>query len=58
MHVDLSRKELVILSNALNEVLHGPEAIDSWEFQTRMGAGREDARGLLSRLSDEIRSTS
>ena len=48
----------MILSNALNEVLHGVEAIEAWEFRTRMGASREEAKGLLSRLSDEIRSTS
>jgi hypothetical protein len=55
--VDFRHEELIMLSNALNEVLHGPDAIEAWEFETRMGASREDAEGLRSRLSDEIRYT-
>ena len=41
-NVELSHDELVTLSNALNEVLHGPDAIEEWEFQTRIGASRDD----------------
>jgi hypothetical protein len=54
--VELSHDELVTLSNALNEVLHGPDAIEEWEFQTRTGATREDAKRLLARLADQVRS--
>ena len=39
-----------LLSNALNEILHGPDAIDDWEFQTRTGSTRADALALLKRL--------
>jgi hypothetical protein len=46
--VDLSRVELTILNNALNEILHGPDAIDhDGEFHARIGAWPDEARGLL-----------
>lgn len=43
MTVEFSRDELRALNNALNEVLHGPDAIEEWEFGTRMGVTREEA---------------
>jgi tellurite resistance protein len=50
--VELTRSELEIASNALNEVLHGPQAIEEWEFHTRMGVTRGEAEMLLQRLRD------
>jgi hypothetical protein len=38
------------LQNALNEVLNGPQAIEDWEFQTRMGVTRAEATDLQNRL--------
>jgi hypothetical protein len=50
--VRLSRAELVLLVNALNEACHGVrELSDDGEFQTRLGAERSDAKALLSALS-------
>jgi hypothetical protein len=42
--------ELVLLSNALNEVCNGV-ALDEDEFQTRLGVDRKTARKLLAKLS-------
>jgi hypothetical protein len=39
---------VLALNNALNEVLHGPDAIEEWEFATRMGVTREGAKALLA----------
>lgn len=39
-----------VLHNALNEVVNRPEAIEEWEFQTRMGVTRDGARDLLRRM--------
>ena len=46
--------DLSVLCNARNEVLHGPEAIEAREFQTRSGVDRDAAVLLLARLSDEL----
>ena len=48
--VELTDDEVAAVAQALNEVLNGPEAIEQWEFQTRMGVEREDARQLLAAL--------
>jgi hypothetical protein len=50
--MELTSEEIVALSNALNEVLHGPDAIEDWEFATRMGVSRQEALRLLRRLVD------
>jgi hypothetical protein len=46
--LDLTPNELTILSNALNEICNGIDL--HGEFDTRIGAGIEDARRLLARL--------
>lgn len=46
--VRLTRKELIILSNAINETR---EAVEEWEFSTRVGARLAEAEELLERLS-------
>jgi hypothetical protein len=50
--VELTRQESTILSNAINEVCNGPDAIEEWEFGTRMGASRQEAEALLNALHD------
>lgn len=52
--MDFSRDELVWINNALAEVLGGPQAIEEWEFHTRMGGDRDQVRALLQRVSDEV----
>lgn len=44
----LSKNELTLLHNALNEVCNG---IDSFEFSTRLGIQREAALEMLSQIS-------
>ncbi|WP_091413529.1 hypothetical protein [Friedmanniella luteola] len=47
--------ELALIANSLNESL---EAIEDWEFQTRLGESHEAARALRSQISgllDQLR---
>ncbi len=46
----LSEADLLLISNTLNEILHGPDAIEEWEFQTRIGLERNYALALLERI--------
>lgn len=52
--MDFNRDELVWVNNALTEVLSGPEAIEEWEFHTRIGASRNDVESLLRKVRDAI----
>jgi hypothetical protein len=53
--VQMNSAELIAVANALNEVLHGPSAIDGWEFQTRMGVTRTEAKRLCDEMSRVLR---
>jgi hypothetical protein len=53
-HMDFNRDELLWINGALNEVLNGPEAIEEWEFHTRMGGDRDQVRALLRKVSDQV----
>ena len=46
--IEISKDELGVLSNALNEVCNG---IEVWEFDTRMGIKIEGARSILDSLT-------
>lgn len=48
--LELTRDELVAIGNALNEVCHGPDAIEEWEFHARMGVTRAEAKATLAAL--------
>jgi hypothetical protein len=48
VRLSLAAGELLLLNNALNEVLHG---IAISEFDTRLGSDRENAQKLLSALT-------
>ena len=52
--MELSRDELLWVSNAMNEVLHGPEAIEEWEFHSRIGGQRRHVQALLQKVSDQL----
>jgi hypothetical protein len=54
--VELTRNELLALNGALNEVCHGPDAIEDWEFQTRMSVERQEAKKLLAEIVQLLRS--
>ena len=45
--LELSKDELGVLSNALNEVCNG---IEIWEFDTRIGVKIENAKIILKSL--------
>ncbi len=49
-----NENELLILNNALNEVLNGPEAIGSEEFHARIGANIMDTEALLSKIKSRL----
>lgn len=46
--VELTKEELGVITNALNEVCNG---IDVWEFDTRMGIDIKEARSFLELLT-------
>jgi hypothetical protein len=48
--VDLNRDELLWISNALNDVVHGPAALDDWEFHNRIGGERHEVQALLRKV--------
>ena len=52
--LSLSKADLILLNNALNEILNGPGAIEAWEFQTRTGVQRSKALELLERISQQL----
>lgn len=47
-----TRDELAALANAVNESI---EAVEGWEFQTRLGVTLDDARALRSRIGELLR---
>lgn len=48
---EFSREELVAINNALNEILHGPDAIEEWEFHARMGITKDEGERLLRKIN-------
>lgn len=50
--VATTRDELAVLAGAINEVL---EAVEEWEFDTRLGVTPEQARALRDRLNEVLR---
>lgn len=48
MKVELTKDELQIINNALNEVCNGIEL--EGEFETRMGCSVEEARAILRKI--------
>ena len=50
-NLELSRDELEILNNALNEVCHG---LDIEEFSIRMGADKAEVLKLFHRIAEAL----
>ncbi len=46
--LDLSRNELILLNNSLNEVCHG---LDLPDFSTRLGAGWDELEALRRQIN-------
>ena len=53
VEVNLTRADLLLINNALNEVCNAIH-IEDFEFQTRLGVSREEARTLLRRIHDRL----
>lgn len=51
VRLTLSQEDLILIQNALNEILNGPGAIERAEFETRAGSSIAYARELLARLT-------
>ncbi len=51
INIQLSKDEIILLMQALNEICNGPDAIEPWEFSSRMGATREEATILWEKLN-------
>jgi hypothetical protein len=47
----LTRAELLLLAGSVNEAI---EAVEDWEFSTRLGADKADAMALRTEFSDLI----
>jgi hypothetical protein len=47
----LTRAELLLLAGSVNEAI---EAVEDWEFPTRLGAEKATARALRTELGDLI----
>jgi hypothetical protein len=52
--MELGRDELLWINNALNEILHGPEAIQECEFHSRTGGEKLAVEALLTKVSDRM----
>lgn len=50
--IELSNRELVLLSNAINESFG---AIESWEYHTKMGVKEGEARVLLKEIGQLLK---
>jgi hypothetical protein len=48
--VVLTDQDLGLINSALNEILHGPDAIAQPEFHTRIGSTPMEAKALLVQL--------
>ena len=51
VRLTLTQEDIVLLQNALNEILNGPDAIEVSEFEARTGSSVAYARELLARLT-------
>ncbi len=51
----LTQDKAIILAQALNEVCNGPDAIEDFEFHTRMGATKDEVIKLAAELNKYIK---
>jgi len=54
--IRLTRDELVMANNAINEICNTPTFIPDWEFQTRLGHTRDRMNELLTEISELLNS--
>jgi hypothetical protein len=53
--LEISKMEITLLSNALNEICNGPSAIEAWEFPIRTGYEKKEAESLLKQFGAAIK---
>jgi len=53
----LDDDDLLLINNALNEIINGPNAIDESGFQARTGVEREHAREVLAAVNELFQKT-
>lgn len=53
--LELTKEELVLINNALNEITGGAYAIPDVEFQTLTGSTKPEAQDLLKKISDSLK---
>ncbi len=51
----LAKDKAIILAQALNEICNGPDAINDFEFHSRMGATKNEVFELLVEIQDYIK---
>jgi hypothetical protein len=56
LQIEVTRDELLMINDALNEVCHGIQ-LEDWEFSTRLGVERSEAQQLLSEVSEVLKRT-
>jgi len=56
--MELTLAELVLINNALNEIINGPSAIDPRDFELRTGVELEEAKKLLDRIGRAVETRS
>lgn len=49
----LPKADHFIINNALNEICNGVH-LDEWDFETRMGVERGEAKALLARVNAHL----
>jgi hypothetical protein len=51
INIITTQEELIMLNNALNEAL---SEIEDWEFETRIGSSKKEARSLMTKIGKFI----
>jgi hypothetical protein len=52
--LELTRDDLLVTANALSEIVHGLQAIEGSQFQTRIGFDRDQAHRLPRRVAQRL----
>ncbi|OGL24542.1 hypothetical protein A3A68_01060 [Candidatus Saccharibacteria bacterium RIFCSPLOWO2_01_FULL_48_13] len=56
INLDLTKDEILLFNNSVNEILNGPSAIDDKEFHARIGLNRDEAEKILKQVGELIES--
>jgi len=53
--LELTKEELILINNALNEITGGAYALPEVEFQTLTGSTKPEALDLLKKISEVLK---